>query len=126
MAFSMCQSCDKSCLNFTQSEIKCQQKLLPQLSDQVRQTTNRKKSIKCERCPEGVGTLNSGIPIGLWSIQHVFCQLPLLLVVSAHSQKYIGEWCFASRLGHEWARNSAALAEDAGRLLGMVGSQQME
>lgn len=43
MAFQMCQGCDKSCLNFTQSEIKCQQKLLSKLSDQVRQTTNRKK-----------------------------------------------------------------------------------
>ena len=45
MAFQMCQSCDKSCLNFTQSEIKCQQKL-PKLSDQVRQTTKDRKSTR--------------------------------------------------------------------------------
>lgn len=67
MAFQMCQSCDKSCLNFTQSEIKCQQKL-PKLSDQVRQTTNRKKSIKCERWLKGVRTLTSVIPIGARAI----------------------------------------------------------
>lgn len=75
MAFQMCQSCDKSCLNFTQSEIKCQQKLVPKLSDQIRQTTNRKKSIKCERRLRGVRTLNSVIPIGARSVSRVFCQL---------------------------------------------------
>lgn len=80
VAFPKCQHCDKSCLNFTQSEIKCQQKLLPKLSDQVRQTTNRKKSIKHERWTKGMGIPDPAIPIGASSISHVPCQLVLLLM----------------------------------------------
>lgn len=124
MAFQMCQSCDKSCLNFTQSEIKCQQKLLPKLSDQVRQTTNRKKSIKCERWLKGWECLTLWFPedpglFNMFSASCCFSSQPW------NSQKYTRGHCFVSWLGREQAKNSVALANDEERMLGMVGSKRM-
>lgn len=124
MAFQMCQGCDKWCLNFTQSEIKCQQKLWPQLSDQVRQTTNRKKSIKCERWPTGVGMLRAVVPIGARCAWHISCQLLPLWVATkrpeARPRVVAGRWH-----GRRQANSPVALYNDGGGVLGRMDSKLM-
>ena len=121
----MCQSCDKSCLNFTQSEIKCQQKL-PKLSDQVRQTTNRRKinqMWKVAKRGENAYLCDSHRSQG-----YLTCFLPAA-AAPPHSHRPARRTPGAvvlSWLGHEQSKNSAALAEDTGRRLVTVGWKEAE
>ena len=125
MAFQMCQSCDKSCLNFTQSEIKCQQKLA-KLSDQVRQTTNRKKinqMWKVAKRGENAYLCDSHRSQGYLTCFPPAADAP---PCSYKLARRTPEAVVLSWLGHEQSKNSAAPAEDAGRRLAMVGWKETE